>query len=117
MLKVCPFEKKYYLCSVNHKRRHAQMAELVDALVSNTSAARHAGSIPALGTKQSAVTFSYSTFSLVYYVRFNNIKNKDSYVYRLVRIKISFFYNTTIHRGLFNRFYKRTLSMLKREFN
>jgi hypothetical protein len=54
---------------------------------------------------------------LVYYVRFNNIKNKDSYVYRLVRIKISFFYNTTIHRGLFNRFYKRTLSMLKREFN
>ena len=28
------------------------MAELVDALVSNTSAARHAGSIPALGTFQ-----------------------------------------------------------------
>lgn len=26
------------------------MAELVDALVSNTSAERHAGSIPALGT-------------------------------------------------------------------
>ena len=51
MLKVCQFEKKYYLCIVNHKRRHAQMAELVDALVSNTSAARHAGSIPALGTR------------------------------------------------------------------
>ena len=30
---------------------NAQMAELVDALVSNTSAARHAGSIPALGTQ------------------------------------------------------------------
>ena len=29
---------------------HAQMAELVDALVSNTNAARRAGSIPALGT-------------------------------------------------------------------
>ena len=28
----------------------AQMAELVDALVSNTNAARRAGSIPALGT-------------------------------------------------------------------
>ena len=27
------------------------MAELVDALVSNTNAARRAGSIPALGTK------------------------------------------------------------------
>ena len=30
----------------------AQMAELVDALVSNTNAARRAGSIPALGTFQ-----------------------------------------------------------------
>ncbi len=30
------------------------MAELVDALVSNTSAARHAGSIPALGTKKAS---------------------------------------------------------------
>ena len=29
----------------------AQMAELVDALVSNTNAARRAGSIPALGTQ------------------------------------------------------------------
>ena len=29
----------------------AQVAESVDALVSNTSAARHAGSIPALGTE------------------------------------------------------------------
>ena len=31
--------------------KHAQVAELVDALVSNTSGATHAGSIPALGTK------------------------------------------------------------------
>jgi hypothetical protein len=31
----------------------AQVAELVDALVSNTSGATHAGSIPALGTKKS----------------------------------------------------------------
>ena len=38
------------LVSNTSKRCHAQMAELVDALVSNTSAARHAGSIPALGT-------------------------------------------------------------------
>jgi hypothetical protein len=29
---------------------HAQMAELVDALVSNTSGAIHPGSIPGLGT-------------------------------------------------------------------
>ncbi len=32
----------------------AQMAELVDALVSNTNAARRAGSIPALGTFKNA---------------------------------------------------------------
>ena len=32
------------------------MAELVDALVSNTSAARHAGSIPALGTIYTLLT-------------------------------------------------------------
>ena len=36
---------------------HAQMAELVDALVSNTNAARRAGSIPALGTKRDAERF------------------------------------------------------------
>ena len=31
-------------------RKNAQMAELVDALVSNTNGAIRAGSIPALGT-------------------------------------------------------------------
>ena len=39
-----------YLCIVLNKRRHAQMAESVDALVSNTSGAIHPGSIPGLGT-------------------------------------------------------------------
>ena len=34
----------------NFAPANAQMAELVDALVSNTNAARRAGSIPALGT-------------------------------------------------------------------
>ena len=33
-------------------RKNAQMAELVDALVSNTNGAIRAGSIPALGTKR-----------------------------------------------------------------
>ena len=40
-----------YLCTVLNKRRYAQMAELVDALVSNTSGAIHPGSSPGLGTK------------------------------------------------------------------
>ena len=39
-----------YLCS----RKSAQMAESVDALVSNTSGATHPGSIPGLGTKKKA---------------------------------------------------------------
>ena len=36
----------------NFAPANAQMAELVDALVSNTNAARRAGSIPALGTSK-----------------------------------------------------------------
>ena len=40
------------------------MAELVDALVSNTSAARHTGSIPVLGTK-ALEFFTQGLFSLV----------------------------------------------------
>ena len=44
--------------SLHRLKRHAQMAESVDALVSNTSGATRAGSTPALGTrlkKQSSV--------------------------------------------------------------
>ena len=33
----CDFRKKRYLCTAILKRKHAQMAESVDALVSNTS--------------------------------------------------------------------------------
>ena len=44
------FSYYHYLCTRNRRSDHAQMAELVDALVSNTNAARRAGSIPALGT-------------------------------------------------------------------
>ncbi len=36
-----------------NEKSEAQMAESVDALVSNTSGATRAGSTPALGTKQS----------------------------------------------------------------
>ena len=39
----------YYFCG--RKNEIAQVAELVDALVSNTNGAIRAGSIPALGTK------------------------------------------------------------------
>ena len=41
------------------------MAELVDALVSNTNAARRAGSIPALGTKKGRLGFLPIVLSLL----------------------------------------------------
>ena len=41
------FAESPYLCT----RKQAQMAESVDALVSNTSGATRAGSTPALGTQ------------------------------------------------------------------
>ena len=46
-------KKKQYLCSRfrNQRDQLAQMAESVDALVSNTSGAIRAGSTPALGTQ------------------------------------------------------------------
>ena len=44
--------------------RQAQMAESVDALVSNTSGATRAGSTPALGTAKERVTLTLS-FSFV----------------------------------------------------
>ena len=44
----CKNETFPYIC--NAFKSNAQMAELVDALVSNTSEATRAGSIPALGT-------------------------------------------------------------------
>ncbi len=44
-----------FALALNAQRiEHAQMAELVDALVSNTSGAIRAGSIPALGTTKIA---------------------------------------------------------------
>ena len=41
---ICTFAPSYEM-------GHAQMAESVDALVSNTSGAIHPGSIPGLGTR------------------------------------------------------------------
>ena len=43
-------KKKQYFCRRFCKKSLAQMAESVDALVSNTSGAIRAGSTPALGT-------------------------------------------------------------------
>ncbi len=47
------FKKKQYFCMLFRAKRsplRAQVAESVDALVSNTSGAIRAGSTPALGT-------------------------------------------------------------------
>ncbi len=46
----CENQTKVYICIAF--KSNAQVAELVDALVSNTSGATRAGSIPALGTKK-----------------------------------------------------------------
>lgn len=56
---ICQFRKYMYLCIV-FKKRHAQMAESVDALVSNTSGAIHPGSIPGLGTIDRLITCELS---------------------------------------------------------
>ena len=47
-LKALRIQKKVVLLP----RKKAQMAESVDALVSNTSGISHAGSTPALGTRR-----------------------------------------------------------------
>ena len=54
------------------------MAELVDALVSNTNAARRAGSIPALGTSSGERVFSLPACFLkdVKYKQTKNLWNK-----------------------------------------
>ena len=50
---ICTFASSF-------KKRHAQMAESVDALVSNTSGAIHPGSIPGLGTRDRLITCELS---------------------------------------------------------
>ena len=50
----CGAKNSPYLCTRNPDKGYAQMAESVDALVSNTSGATHPGSIPGLGTNKSA---------------------------------------------------------------
>ena len=49
----CGAKNSPYLCTRNPDKGYAQMAESVDALVSNTSGATHPGSTPGLGTKES----------------------------------------------------------------
>ena len=56
------FTESAYLCTRNADIMYAQMAELVDALVSNTNAARRAGSIPALGTTKICKQYSACRF-------------------------------------------------------
>ena len=70
------FQKNVYLCRSKTKRREnksagnlaeakAQMAESVDALVSNTSGAIHPGSIPGLGTELETLIFRVSNFFFI----------------------------------------------------
>ena len=73
MLKVCQFKNLRYLCTC----LQAQMAESVDALVSNTSGAIRAGSTPALGTREKpSIENSIFGFSLL--CTLENHSNKET---------------------------------------
>ena len=48
-----------YMLLLRDQNRNAQVAELVDALVSNTNGANRAGSSPALGTKKALIFESF----------------------------------------------------------
>ena len=56
------FRKLGYNAQQEYAHTVARMAESVDALVSNTSAARHAGSIPAPGTSSRRKTKWFSSY-------------------------------------------------------
>ncbi len=58
------------------------MAELVDALVSNTNAARRAGSTPALGTENPFRSDSEGVFDFLGKLLANISKNQISVVWR-----------------------------------
>ena len=53
------------MCNFAHAKQ-AQMAESVDALVSNTSGAIHPGSIPGLGTSKSAIEYQHLVDFILY---------------------------------------------------
>ena len=64
------FNFLYYLCTPKtalgdkqQRKLYAQMAESVDALVSNTSGATRAGSTPALGTSSTKLSEKQSAVS------------------------------------------------------
>ena len=61
---VVKSKKKVYLCNAK-----AQMAESVDALVSNTSGATHPGSIPGLGTMKSCKWLIFNTCRISLFVK------------------------------------------------
>ena len=63
-LKLDIFKKVLHLHS---QIRHAQMAESVDALVSNTSGAIHPGSIPGLGTTTKAKPTVKQSFTVGFF--------------------------------------------------
>ena len=68
---LCHFKNLLYLCRRFGQETccvvHAQMAESVDALVSNTSGATRAGSTPALGTNKREVNASLLSYPGPYF--------------------------------------------------
>ena len=60
----------------------AQMAESVDALVSNTSGATHPGSIPGLGTRKKAKYLIIQYLAFSFYRRCSQIVPNHPYVFR-----------------------------------
>ena len=55
------------------RKTNAQMAESVDALVSNTSGATHPGSIPGLGTKKTCKLLNFNACRIFLFVKISKL--------------------------------------------
>ena len=79
----------------------AQMAESVDALVSNTSGAIHPGSIPGLGTKmeRSSLLSFFHLYTLLYICTYNII------IYPLIS------YHPPLHENVYSDLFRISLSI------
>ena len=77
----------------------AQMAESVDALVSNTSGAIHPGSIPGLGTKMER-SFTSLLFSFIYLI-----------IYTLNYISVYILSYPSLHENVYNDLFRISLSI------
>ena len=88
------------------------MAELVDALVSNTNAARRAGSIPALGTENSPLSKRLKGDSCFQKITQNSARTTTNHQLSYYLPKAAFVETDTTDVLAMHRFYLRYSSPL-----